>query len=269
LACKKSIFKIQLIGSKVNQQVNCFITDSKYISNVSKTITIAKFETILPCTFDQALLSYFSNEMILNTDPNCARFLTTDFVEYEDLKKIYKNQDREDQIQKYKRDLHVSSLDFALPFPFHPRHATRADSCHYDPTTKTFIRVGKNFIEDGEEFGKQIKVEMCKKRNTEPKEMKAYSFFLFSATMYQQIDEKQILYKDIAMIDFGGWGSSSTMSKAIVADRKNKFKESILKMAKEFPENVKISDLREKLTKKVDGKVIDGFGTLLCNIDFE
>jgi hypothetical protein len=252
--------------------MNAFVSDTKYItdSNIAKTITVTKCETILHCTLDQALLSFFSNDMLLNSEPNCARFRTMDYIQHEDLLKIYQEQNKSSEISKYKRDLCISSLDFALPFPFNPRYSSRSDSCHYDPETKTFIVVGKNFLQEGEgEFCTPIKVEMCKKRNTEPKLMRAYRFFMFSATMYQQIDEKKILFKDIAMVDFGGWGSSKLVSTMLIQDRKDKFKDSIVKMFKLIPEDKKVADYREHLTRKVDGKVVDGFGTLLANFDFE
>jgi hypothetical protein len=257
-----------LIGSKASEQMNAFLSDSKYIedSNISRTITVTKCETILHCTMDQALLSYFSNDMLLNSEPNCARFRTSNYIEYEDLVKIYKEKDNSEQISKYKRDLCISSLDFALPFPFNPRTSNRSDSTHYDPSTKTFFMVGKNFLQEGEdEFCVPLNVEMCKKRNTEPITMKAYRFFLFNGRMYQQIDEKNILFKDIAMLDFGGWASSKPMTKFLIEDRKNKYKDSIVKMAKLIPDDKKISDYKVNLTRKVDGKVVDGFGTLLSN----
>jgi hypothetical protein len=36
-------------------------------------------------------------------------------------------------------------------------------------------------------------------------------------------------------------------------------------MAKLIPDDKKISDYKVNLTRKVDGKVVDGFGTLLSN----
>jgi hypothetical protein len=261
-----------MIGSKASEQMNAFTTNTKFISDskISKTITVTKCETILNCTLDQALLSFFSNEMLMISEPNCARFRTLDYIPHEDLVKLYKEQNKSEEISKYKRDLCFSALDFVLPFPFHPRYSSRSDSCIYDPKTKSFMLVGKNFLEEGEgEFCTPIQVEMCKKRNTEPKKTKAYRFFMFSGTMYQQIDEKRVLFKDIAMVDFGGWGSSKLMSTLIIKDRCDKFKDSIVQMIKLIPEEKKIADYREQLTRKVDGKVVDGFGTLLANHDFE
>jgi hypothetical protein len=261
-----------LIGSKASEQMNAFISNTKYIedSNISKTITVTKCETILHCTMDQALLSFFSNDMLLNSEPNCARFRTTNYIEYEDLVNIYKENKNSSQISKYKRDLCLSALDFSLPFPFNPRSSNRADSCHYDAKTKSFFLVGKNYLQEGEdEFCTPINIEMCKKRNTEPKSTKAYRFFMYSGRMYQQIDEKRILCKDIGMIDFGGWTSSKPVTKLLIEDRKNKYKESIIKAAMLIPEDKKISDYREHLRRKVDGKVVDGFGMLLANFDFD
>jgi hypothetical protein len=248
--------------------MNAFLCDTKYIedSKISKTMSLSKCETILHCTMDQALLSFFCNDMLLNSEPNCARFKTIDYIPYEDLVKIYKEKDNADQISKYKRDLCISELDFALPFPFNPRTSNRSDSTLYDPKTKTFILVGKNFLKVGEEeFCTPLNATICKKRNTEPKSMKAYRFFMFNFRIYQEIDEKKILYKDIALVDFGGWASSKAMTKLIIEDRKNKYKDSIVKMAKIIPEDKKVSDCIEELTRKVDGKIVDGFGNLLVN----
>jgi hypothetical protein len=269
---KYSINRIKLIGSKASEQMNAFISNTKYIedSNISKTITVTKCETILHCTMDQALLSYYSNEMLMNSEPNCARFRTTNYIEYEDLVNIYKENKKSSQISKYKRDLCFSALDFSLPFPFNPRSSNRTDSCYYDAKTKSFFMVGKNYLQEGEdEFCTPINIELCKKRNSEPKPMKAYRFFMYTARMYQQIDEKKILFKDVGMLDFGGWASSKPLTKFIIEDRKNKYKESIIKMAKLIPEDKKISDYVEKLTKKVDGKVVDGFAYLLANTYYE
>eukprot|EP01080_Neovahlkampfia_damariscottae_P005851 gene5851-9674_t len=259
----------KLVGSKVKEQVNAFISDTNYLpeAKISTTVNVVKFETVLNCTFDQALLSYFSNEMMMKSDPNCGRIRNMDYFEYDDLVKLYKEQNKEDEIKQYKRDLSICALDFALPYPFDPRFANRADSAHYDPETKTFLRVGKNYYEDGQ-FGKPITVEMVKKRGTKPKVMKAYTFFMFSATMYQKIDEKKVLYKNIVLMDFGGWGSSKMMISKIIKSRKEKFKGTIIKMAQEFPDDIKIADHAEKLCRKEDGKVTDGFGKLLGNTEF-
>eukprot|EP01080_Neovahlkampfia_damariscottae_P011535 gene11535-4788_t len=262
----------KLIGSKVEEQVNAFTSETNYLPEVriSNTVVNAvKFETILPCTFDQALLSYFSNEMLMKSDPNCRRIRNIDYFDYEELKKMYKEQNKEDQITKYKRDLNVCGLDFGLPFPLNPRYANRADSCHYDPETKTFIRVGKNFYKDGE-FGKSVKVEMAQKRGSEKTSvMKAYTFFLFSGTIFQKLDEKRILYKDLILMDLGGWASSQMMISQIVKERKDKFKGSILKMVSQYvPESMKFADCSEKLNKEVNGKPVDGFGKLIGNINF-
>eukprot|EP01080_Neovahlkampfia_damariscottae_P011257 gene11257-4076_t len=262
----------KLIGSKVEEQVNAFTSETNYLPEVriSNTIVNAvKFETILPCTFDQSLLSYFSNEMLMKSDPNCRRIRNVDYFEYDKLMKIYKEQQKENQIEKYKRDLNVCALEFALPFPFNPRFANRADSCHYDPETKTFMRLGKNFYQDGE-FGKPVKVEMaCKRGSEQSTMMKAYTFFLFSCAFFQKIDEKKVLYKDIVLMDLGGWGSSKMMISKIIKDRKDKFKGSILKIINEHvPETMKFADVSEKLNKEIDGKPADGFAKLLGNIDF-
>jgi hypothetical protein len=252
----------------VSEQMNAFISDTKYIEddNISKYITVTKCETILNCTMDQALLSYFSNDMLLHAEPYCAKFQTTSYIAHDDLVKVYKEKNNLDQISKYKRDLCVTSMDICLPFPFHPRTTNRSDSTHYDAKTKTFYMIGKNYLkEEEEEFCTPLNAKVCKKRNTEPTLTKAYRFFLFSGRMYQQIDEKKILFKDLDMLDFGGWASSKFISKRLIEDRKNKFKDSIVKMTKLIPDDKKISDYVETLTRKVDGIIVDGFGTLLSN----
>eukprot|EP01080_Neovahlkampfia_damariscottae_P011272 gene11272-4085_t len=259
----------KLVGSKVKEQVNAFISNTNYLpeAKISNHVHVIKIETIVDCTFDQTLLSYFSNEMMMKQDPNCGRIQNLDYYEYDDLVKLYNKNKKGEEIRKYKRDLNVCALDFSMPFPFDPRFSKRADSCTYDADTQTFMLVGKNFSEDGE-FCKPVYVDMVKKQGGKPKSMKAYKFFMFSSTIYQKIDERKILYKDISFVDFGGWGSSKIMVSAVVKDRKDKLKSTMAMWAHKVPENDKIQDYVQQLTRKEDGKVADGFGMLLGNMDF-
>ena len=55
----------------------------------------------------------------------------------------------------------------------------------------------------------------------------------------------------------------------IVEQRRNQFLEALKIMRKEFPEDAKISDYKEKLCKEKNGIVSDGLGKLLFDLNIK
>jgi hypothetical protein len=73
------------------------------------------------------------------------------------------------------------------------------------------------------------------------------------------------------LADLGGWTNNDTLFRKIMKQRGNEFMGTINYVMKDFPENMKISEYKELLCKEEDGKVVDGFGKMIyeLNIDEE
>ena len=252
-----------MVGSKVSENTNAYTSTKNFLPELTivKNHMISKVECILPCTFDQALLSYFDNNQLYKSDPNCGKFETTEYHKYEDLLEISKKQQNEEELQKYKRDCAVNRIEMKMPFPFNPRVANYAVTGYYDPKNMRFMRVGKNFLREGN-WCCQSSQEVTLKRDQQPKMKKVYNFLIFSGAMHTKLDNHKVLYQEINIIDLAGWASSKLMFNLIIQDRKNKIRNQMMKMVSEFPEDVKITNLKEKLTSLIDGKP-NGLGTLL------
>eukprot|EP01080_Neovahlkampfia_damariscottae_P004522 gene4522-7900_t len=254
-----------MIGSKVEDSMNAYVSHTNFFPDVTvvKKYQISKFESVLPCTMDQALLSYFDNEQLYKSDPNCGNYETTEYHTYDDLLEFHKKSNTLDHIQKYKRETAVSNIVMKLPFPFNSRVADYAMTCYYDPENEVFMRIGKTYIKEGK-FGTKDKKEVPLKRGADPKKAKVYSLFLFSAGLYKKMDNNRVFYQEVNINNLAGWFSKDALFKVITKDRKDKFRDQMLQLAREFPEDTKIADHKERLFKLVDGKP-NGLGQLLIN----
>eukprot|EP01080_Neovahlkampfia_damariscottae_P004523 gene4523-7901_t len=254
----------KLIGSKAEDNMNAYVSQTNYLPDVSfsKKLKISKFECVLPCTFDQALLSYFDNEQLFKSDPNCKKYETINYYNYEELLQIHKHNNDEDEIKKYKREATVSTMVMKLPYPLNKRVANYAMTCYYDPKTEEFMRIGKTFLKDGK-FGSKDTKDVYSTKGSDSKE-KAYSLFLFSAGLYKKIDKNRVFYQEVNAMDLAGWFSSAIVFKGITMDRKDKFRDQMLNLALEFPKDTKISDHKERLFRLIDGRP-NGLGMLLIN----
>eukprot|EP01080_Neovahlkampfia_damariscottae_P004521 gene4521-7899_t len=255
----------KLIGSKVEDTMNAYISTTNFLPDVTilKNLKVSKFECFLPCTFDQALLSYFSNEQLYKSDPNCGKYETDQYYSYEDLLEVHKKNGNEEDITKYKRDTSVSSMALKLPFPFNSRVANYAMTCHYDPETEVFMRIGKTFSPEGK-FGHRDVQAIPAKRGAEPKKTKVYSLFLFSAGLYKKMDNNRVFYQEVNFMDLAGWFTKDALFKVVTKDRKDKFRDQMLDLAREFPDDTKISEQKQALFELIDGKK-NGLGQLLVN----
>ena len=255
-----------MIGSKISESTNAYVSTKNLIPDVKiiSDTKLSKFECFLPCTFDQALLSYHDNEQLYKSDPNCGKFETTEYWNYEELQEIYKKNGTASENTYYKRENSVNRLEMKLPAPFNPRVANFAVTCYYDAKNQRFLRIGKNFMPEGSTWCTPSVQEVTLKRGQKPKKKKCYSFFLFSASMYTKIDESRVYYQEVNINELAGWASSKAMFKAIAKDRKEKFRSQMLKLAMEFPVELKTENEKERLYALVDGKM-NGFGNLLYN----
>ena len=255
-----------MIGSKISESTNAYVSTKNLIPDVKivSDTKLSKFECFLPCTFDQALLSYHDNEQLYKSDPNCGKFETTEYWNYEELQEIYKKNGTASENTYYKRENSVNRLEMKLPAPFNPRVANYAMTCYYDPKNQRFMKIGKNYMPAGSKWCEPIMQDVTLKRGGKPQRKKSYSFFLFAAGMYTKLDENRVLYQEVNINQLAGWLNSKTMFKTITKDRKDKFRSQLLQMALEFPAEYRIKDRKDSLYSLVDGKM-NGLGQLLFN----
>ena len=254
-----------MIGSKISESTNAYVSLKNLLPDLKhiKDAKISKFESFIPCTFDQALLSYFDNEQVYKSDPNCGKFETVDYYTHEQLLEVYKKNGVSEENQRYKRESSVNRLELKLPPPFNPRVADFGLTSFYDKKNERFMKIGKNFMKEGTWCAPDVQ-EVTLKRGGKAKKKKCYSFFLFSAGMYTKLDENRVLYQEVNLNNLAGWVSSKAMFKAVTNDRKKKFRNQLLKLAMEFPVELKIENQKERLHALVDGKM-NGLGNLLYN----
>ena len=255
-----------MIGSKISEYTNAYVSTKNFLPDLTivKDTKVSKFESFFPCTFDQALLSYFDNEQLYKSEPNCGKYETTNYYTYKDLLEIYEKNGNLEENQKYKRETSVSHLELKLPAPFNPRVADYGMTVYFDAKKERILRIGKSFQKSGESWCQPKIQEITLKRGEKPKKKKCYSFFLFSAGLYTKLDENRVYYQEVNINDLAGWASSKAMFKAVTKDRKDKFRSQMLKLALEFPSDVKIENQKESLYSLVDGKM-NGLGNLLYN----
>eukprot|EP01080_Neovahlkampfia_damariscottae_P004520 gene4520-7898_t len=266
LSLFKDSYHWELIGSKITENTNAYISKTNFFPDVSivKKLKLSKFESFLPCTFDQALLSYFDNDQLYKADPNCGKYETVQYFSYEELLEHHKNTKTSGDIQKYKRDTAISRIELKLPFPLDPRVANYAMTCYYDPVEEVFMRIGKTFLKEGKWDGSTKVEEVTLKRGAKPTKKKVHTLFLFSAGLYKKLDNKRVFYQEINFNNFSGWASSNAMSRVIIKERKDKFRNQMLDLAKDIPENAKIMSLKDELFRLIDGKM-NGLGNILYN----
>eukprot|EP01080_Neovahlkampfia_damariscottae_P006435 gene6435-10443_t len=256
----------KLFGSKAEENMNAYIGTSNFLPDVKllKTVRISKFECILPCTFEQALISYFDNEQIYKSDPNCGKYETDEYYTYDQLVEFHKKNRTEMDIVKYKRDLSVNSMCLKLPFPFNSRTANYALSGHYDEKNQIFMRIGKSFLPQTEKFGTKNVEAVPPKRGAKPKKTKVYSIFIFAAGIYKKLDDNRVFFQEVNIMDLAGWFAKESLFKVVTKDRKDKFRNQMLELARAYPQDAKISDYKDYLSKLVDGKT-NGLGKILVN----
>eukprot|EP01080_Neovahlkampfia_damariscottae_P012450 gene12450-6202_t len=256
----------KLFGSKAEENMNAFFGTSNFLPDLklAKTVRASKLECILPCTFDQALISFFDNEQIYKSDPFCGKYETDEYYTYEQLLDIFKKNGQEDDIIKYKRDLSVNSMALKLPFPLNSRVANYSLSGYYDEKNELFMRVGKSFLPDVNQFCKKGVQAIPPKRGAKPKKTTVYSIFILSAGLYKKIDNNRVFFQEISISDLAGWIAAESLYKKVAIDRKNKFRSQLLELAREYPQDAKIKEYKEKLSELVDGKT-NGLGKILIN----
>jgi hypothetical protein len=256
-----------MVGTYNENKMNAFYSNLNYLPkvNVSKNVKTIKFECILPIELQRICMAYSTSEGHNKSDPNSTYIKCTDYYDYEALKKVFKEKGFKDEIGE-PRELSVNISHLVFPYPFNPRVFHHSGSMKYFPEAEKVMVLVKPFIPEGQKFLQSYMEDIHLQDGKPTKNVKAYPLFSYGFSKYQQIDEKKVLFTQVLIMDMGGWTNNEILLKILIKDRASKFKETMLRLAEELPENAQIEDFKEKLCRKEDGKVVDGFGSLLYQL---
>eukprot|EP01080_Neovahlkampfia_damariscottae_P004083 gene4083-7372_t len=256
----------ELIHSDSKNQINTFYSKLNYLPNLtfSNTISIIKYEAIMPFSLQKALLSTVSNEGLFKSDPNITRVRTIDFKTYQQIQNEYEHKQN---ILKYERSQVMIISDIKMPFPLNPRVDITSNAMHYDSKEKAFYCLAKPYVKDNKEMLKSTKMEVALSKGGKPKITKAYTYFNYSMLCLKVIDDSEIIFSQVNIVDLGGSSRNKSLFLYAARERGKGFKHTMTALAKDIPNDVKISDYKEHFNKEENGIPIDGLGKLLLEVD--
>eukprot|EP01080_Neovahlkampfia_damariscottae_P003986 gene3986-7242_t len=268
LVCEDS-FSWDLLSTNKDQWVNAYFSTENYLPEVTHNTTASKYECTLPVSFDKAVLSFMCDESIMS-DPNSVGMDCLGYKSYEELDEYFKKNGPKYQMENCQRTNLISNLEAYFGFPFNARIIRHAFSAHYEPETKSLYCIFKPYNEDFSKFGTFEKIKVSQKGTAKKKATKAMYMFDYTMRKFQKIDENKTLFQEVTLGNIGGWGTNDSFVKMVLKNRANGLRKSVLDTCSKFPDNVKISDFKEKFNKmNEDGKPMDMYGKVLVDLDIE
>jgi hypothetical protein len=258
-------FHWELQSTFKESRMNYFFSKLNYLPQltITKNLRAIKFECVIPFSFHKVLMTYSTFQNFKESDPNVTHVESLDYFNFEEMKKLFKEKNLENEIGTFERSLGIHVTHLAFPFPFDPRMTHHGRSMKYDKETETVISVNKPFLFGDLSFLKPSIVDFYPKKDSEMKKMKVYPIFNFIFMKYQKIDENKVLFTQVFVSDFGGWMNNDSMFKMIGKKRASKFKSNLIKLIEKLPEDAKIDNFKEELCKEKNGKVVDSYGKAL------
>jgi hypothetical protein len=260
----------KLIQTNYKNHTNAFISKTNYLPNVSyaKNISNIKFECILSVSFDSLVFAYATNTNKMKSDNFISHIETKEFYNYKELVKIFKEKGWESQIGSFERSLAVNVSHIQFPMIFVPRIKNHSCSMYYDRKTETLTYLCKTFILDDMKFAEICVTDICPEAGKPMKKMKAYPIFGYTFYRFHKIDDKHVSFSHVLMLDFGGWANNETLLNMIIVSAKTgRFKEKLMNYIQQYPEDLKIEDYKEMLMEEKNGKVVDGMGKMLYELN--
>jgi hypothetical protein len=254
----------ELVGSKVDDHLNSFVSFVNYFPNVTLAPgnVSLKYECVLPFTLDRCLLGYLTNTTLKKADPNTTFIETQEYISADQILKHYCQNGKEDLISSVQTDLTVNNAHISLGTPFFPRFFKYGGSVHYDEKEKLFISLLKSYFPVGTKLVKPVNSKMVMK-NGKISSKNAYPLFEFMITAYKEIEEKKVLFTQINCIDAFGWTHNPLVVKLLAKTRGLELRNTLVSQASQIPEDTKIEDCKEELCKEEDGNPVNGLGKLL------
>jgi hypothetical protein len=269
----KDSFDWKLVQANDKSKTNAFISRLNYFPQVShaKNSINLKFECILPISLQTLAFVYSTNKNKSNADNFISLIQTHEFYDFETLKSLFQENGWKDEIGAFERNLAVNVSHLHFPYIFTPRIHNHGCSMKYEPESETLTILHKPYIRDGLKFSEASVMDICPEKGKPMKKMKAYNVFAFTYYKFQKIDDKKVFFCHGMTVDFAGWVSNNEtlLSKMIVNAKISSFKEKLLKYVSKFPQDIKIEDHKEELCKEENGKIIDGMGKLLCELNID
>ena len=268
LICEDS-FTWELVTNK--HAVNGYHSKSNYLPDLSfKTHTTAKYECTFSIPFHKTILCFMSDESILQ-DPNATYINYHGYLSTDDIIEHCKKNGDEIPMSKCKRTALHTSCDAIFGFPFNMRLIKQVVSLHYEPETKSLYAIFKPHLDDFSKFCKFEKIDLVvKKGSTEKKNVKGMYMFDFTVRKFQKLDENKTFYQEITLTDLGGWAKGNTFGNLILKERAHGIRKSTMKTSKNFSDDAKISDFKEKFSSlDENGRPKDMYGKLLIDLDIE
>eukprot|EP01080_Neovahlkampfia_damariscottae_P005650 gene5650-9466_t len=264
----KDDFSWEMVGSKKSEDhINCFYSNMNYLPDLPFPVSGAKYECIVPHSVKDICLSSYTMDLAYSADTTIKNIKCFDFKTFDDLKKYFK--DSPEKIQKYSPRENCSfKVAIKLPKPMNYRITKISTSYFYDKESKTFIYVGKSFVNDDECFLKQFTTSFATEREGSEKKQKAYNIFSYIAVIIKEIDVNKCTFVQLNLVNPGGWAYNETLMKYILYDRGVQIRKTLL--------NNIVSQSQEEKVKKfnqinMDEKTqnFDGMAKLLSNINFD
>eukprot|EP01080_Neovahlkampfia_damariscottae_P002120 gene2120-1986_t len=256
----------ELIGTKVENQVNTFFSLVNYFPTVcyAKKAVSIKYECVLPYSLDRCCLGYLTNKSLKASDPNTMHIETHKYLSREEVLKVYEEKGKLNNVKNYESGLTINTAHITFGFPFNPRIYEYGGGYHYDPKERLLVTVLKCHFDPSTDSLQTYRTDAVTKKNGKKiKNTKCYPMFEYMITVYHEIDDKKVLFSQVNVCDASGWTNGETLPKLLAKARGLELRNTLHKMASEFPEDTKIEDYKDELLKEVDGQPFNGLGKLL------
>jgi hypothetical protein len=248
-----------------------YISKLNYLPNVShaKDTETVKYECTIPVSLERLSLSFATNEGRKRAGGMVTHMETLEYYNYENLVQLFHEKGWEKEIGKFERNLTVNCSHIQLPMILNYRVHNLGCSMRYDQEDESLTVVVKPYIRENMNFFESFTTEICPQFGKPMKRMKAYSVFAFSFYKYKKIDTESVSVSQVLIMDLGGWTKNENIAKTVINEKIMTFKNSLMKYVDEFPKDAKIKDYKEILCKEKEGKVVDGLGKLLSELNIQ
>eukprot|EP01080_Neovahlkampfia_damariscottae_P011328 gene11328-4140_t len=256
----KDDFSWELLGSKVDNNINTFISSVNHLPGIGNSIktSASKFECVFPFSIEQIIMANYTEKGVCS-DLSIKNSKFSDFKTYKEIKEHFK--DNPEKCEKYIPRAQCSVVfSIQLPKPLNMRLLSTVCSYHYDKENKIFLNVSKPFLKE-ENWLKQIKTKVGIDSEGTEKMKKVYHMFSFSGTYMKEIDENKTLFSQFNMANIAGWANNDKLLKYVLQDRGVKMRKSIIAAVENMKDSENISNIDE-LAKT------DQFCRILSELDF-
>eukprot|EP01080_Neovahlkampfia_damariscottae_P007956 gene7956-12423_t len=220
---------------------NSFWSIENYIPDVTiaPCVSVAKYDLILPYSFEHVLCSFYPLAEQIKFDPQCAKYETFDYK-------------KDEQGNSHSTILYNVTFDYPLNCRFYPMVASGS----YDPEIKKCVQIFKpceiDILKDHPWM--QERVSKSVQRKGQPEVVKkTYKMYDFQSTHIQKLDDQRTTFTQIHLYALGGWITNKSFMKKIAKSRGQSLLKDLVANIKKTSSSVKLNDLNKAETFKEDG----------------